>query len=226
MAEPKFADLSSEYWKLFSECQVRPEKLADVRQVVNTITTNRGRYEAATATMTTPWWFVALIHAMESSLRFDRHLHNGDRLTGRTTHYPPGRPYANPRADPAQGPSATNPYTWEESADDILRAKRLHTWTDWTIRAALYKLEQYNGWGYRKYHPGVLSPYLWSYTNHYTKGKYVADGKWNADAVSRQPGAAAILRVMVDMSLVFTHVDVVVEAVKEAGRSVLKVFGI
>jgi lysozyme family protein len=111
---------------------------------------------------------------------------------------PAGRPLANPRAHPGQPPSATNPYTWEESAEDAIRQKGLQTWTDWKLSAVLFKLEAYNGWGYRLYHPKVLSPYLWSYTNHYAKGKYAGDGKWDANLVSAQAGAAAILRVMVD----------------------------
>src|SRR5207248_2062642 len=98
--------------------------------------------------------------------------------------------------------SKTNPYTWEESAEDAIRQKNLHTWTDWRISASLYKLEAYNGWGYRMHHSKVLSAYLWSYTNHYTKGKYASDGVWDANMVSGQAGAAAILRVMVDSGLV------------------------
>jgi lysozyme family protein len=200
---PTLAEIGSDYWQLFLDCQVRPEKLAEVTRIVTLISGNRSRYAAVAAGLgTTPWWFVALIHAMEASLDFTKHLHNGDPLTARTTHVPAGRPIDNPAADLTKGPSAKNPYTWEESAQDALRMKQLNTWTDWTIRASLYKLEGYNGWGYREYHPSVLSPYLWSYTNHYSQGKYAADGKWSASLVSKQPGAAAILRVMVDTGLV------------------------
>ena len=31
----------------------------------------------------------------------------------------------------------------------------------------------FNGWGYRLYHPNVKTPYLWSYTDKYSKGKYI-----------------------------------------------------
>ena len=58
----------------------------------------------------------------------------------------------------------------------------------------LYKLEEYNGWGYRKFHPHVKSPYLWSFSNNYTSGKYVKDGVWSNTAKSDQCGAAVILR--------------------------------
>jgi hypothetical protein len=65
----------------------------------------------------------------------------------------------------------------------------------------LFKLEQYNGWGYRQYHHDVPSPYLWSFSSHYTKGKYVADGHFDANAVSQQCGGAVLLRRMTDRGL-------------------------
>ncbi len=40
----------------------------------------------------------------------------------------------------------------------------------------------------------MLSPYLWSFSTHYQCGKYVADGRWSETAVSKQCGAAVLLR--------------------------------
>jgi lysozyme family protein len=56
----------------------------------------------------------------------------------------------------------------------------------------LYRFEANNGFGYRK--RSVATPYLWSYSDHYDKGKFVADGKYNPDAVSKQVGAAILLK--------------------------------
>jgi len=42
----------------------------------------------------------------------------------------------------------------------------------------------------------VLTPYLWGFTDKYMKGKFVADGKFDANAVSQQCGAAAILKAL------------------------------
>ena len=121
---------------------------------------------------------------MESGQRFDRHLHNGDPLTARTKHYPPGRPKkGNP------------PFSWEESAIDALKLQKIHKVFNWDLPTLLYKIEEYNGWGYRKYHH-INSPYLWSWSNHYKSGKYVADGKWSDSAVSAQCGAAVLLKRM------------------------------
>jgi hypothetical protein len=48
------------------------------------------------------------------------------------------------------------------------------------------------------YHSHVLSPYLWSFSNQYSSGKYVADGRWSDTAVSKQAGAAVLLRRMAE----------------------------
>jgi len=63
-------------------------------------------------------------------------------------------------------------------------------------------MESYNGWGYRLYHPNVKSPYLWSYSNQYEKGKYVADATWDKDAVSAQCGGAVLLKRMEERGII------------------------
>jgi lysozyme family protein len=40
----------------------------------------------------------------------------------------------------------------------------------------------------------IPSPYLWSGTTVYERGKYVADGRFSAIAVDKQIGCAAILK--------------------------------
>ena len=74
--------------------------------------------------------------------------------------------------------------------------------TDWSLAGTLFQIEGYNGWGYRRQHPQVLSPYLWSFSSHYTRGKYIADGTWSDTAVSKQCGAAVVLRRMAEKGLV------------------------
>lgn len=126
---------------------------------------------------------IAAIHGRESSWDFTRHLHEGSPLTHRTRDVPKGRPLT---PDP--------PYTFEQSAEDalyLLKREHLVHWSSST--AALDAIESYNGLGYRKYHPDVPSPYLWSGTSHYSRGKYVADGRYSATAPDAQPGVAAIL---------------------------------
>lgn len=176
---PQLEPLREEYGRLFTSAVILPAWLPAVTAIGRCAIANRPRYEAAGCGV--PWWWIAAIHNLESSGSFDKHLHNGDSLKRRTVRVPAGRPR-----------SGSPPFTWEQSAADALGMKSLTGWKDWTIPAALYQAERYNGWGYRRFHPNVLSPYLWSGTQHYSRGKYVADGKWSASASSAQVGAAAL----------------------------------
>jgi len=184
-------DLKPEYQKLWDSCEIKPDKLSTTQNIVAKISSDRLRYEVLQQKINVPWYFVAVIHNMESSLNFTKHLHNGDSLKKRTINEPSGRPLA----DPIKGWQVG--YTWEESAIDALTMKEFNRVKDWSLPAQLWQLERYNGVGYRKYHPEVLTPYLWSGTNHYSKGKYVADGKWDANAISEQIGVAALLKVLI-----------------------------
>jgi hypothetical protein len=104
---------------------------------------------------------------------------------------------------PAGRPKDGNPpFTWEASASDALSMRGLNKVKDWSLAGILYQIEGYNGWGYRLYHPHVLSPYLWSFSNQYTSGKYVEDGRWSDTAVSKQCGAAVLLRRMAEKNLI------------------------
>jgi len=74
---------------------------------------------------------------------------------------------------------------------------------NWTWPRAAYEGELYNGFGPRAH--GRHTGYLWSWTNIYTGGKYVADGKWDPDHVDEQcgmvPMMAALLRLSAGRSL-------------------------
>ena len=192
MANISFTDaLRKEYENLFNSCIIRPERVSAVEVIINNLVANRDRYQNVSDIQGIPWSFVAVIHNMEASLNFTRHLHNGDPLAARTVQVPSGRPKnGNP------------PFTWEESAADALSIKGLNAQTDWSLSGTLYQLERYNGWGYRQYHPNVLTPYLWCYSNNYSSGKYVADGTWSDTAVSKQCGSAVLLRRMSEMNII------------------------
>src|SRR4030095_4461647 len=130
-----------------------------------------------------PWYVIGIIHEMEGGLNFSTHLHNGDPLTARTVQVPAGRP-----------PTGGRPLPVEESAIDALTLEAFHSVKLWTIERIAYQLEAYNGWGYRSRNTGVNTPYLWSATSNYRKGKFVRDGVFDPNAVSGQIGAMALLR--------------------------------
>ncbi len=185
--------LEQEYRDLFASCQVRPEKAKQVGSVKDKIVGNRTRYANVEAITGVPWFVIGAIHNLEGSLNFNTHLHNGDPLTARTVHVPKGRPVAG-----------KPPFRWEDSAVDALQFDNLTSLKKWTLPATLFKLEGFNGFGYRTRHPDVLTPYLWSFSNHYTKGKFVRDRVFDPNATSNQCGAATIFLVLVkDGTIVF-----------------------
>ena len=190
MPAPKFtAALAKEYSDLFNRCKIAPDKMAEVEEVVQRILQYQNRYASIAAQSTVPWYVIAVIHNMECGLDFTKHLHNGDSLKRRTVNVPAGRPKIG-----------QPPFTFEVSALDALEYDKLTEWDDWSIGGICYKLEGFNGWGYRA--RDINSPYLWSYSNLYTSGKYVADNKWSGTAVSSQCGAAVILRRMSELSAI------------------------
>jgi lysozyme family protein len=194
-------ELRSDYARLFRSAAFFSRISEDAAiAAVKAITARapRDQYEIVSKLTSVPWWVVGVIHHMESSGDFRAHLHNGDPLTGRTVHFPPGRPKLG-------GP----PFTWTDSAADALKFEGLDRWTEWTIAGSLYVFERYNGFGYRGLKPPIPSPYLWSGLNHYRQGKFVeekVEGKWKSvfkpELVSQQIGAAAITKVLVDRKIV------------------------
>jgi len=177
--------LKREYQNLFDTCRIHSERVKFAETIANQIAHRKELYRAIAKQVNAqmPWWFVGAIHHMECGLDLAKHLHNGDPLSKRTVRVPANRPA-----------TGEPPFTFEQSALDALRHMGFATEADWSMSRILYRLEGFNGYGYRQYHPTVKSPYLWSFTHHYVKGKYVADGKWNGEAVSQQLGIAAIIK--------------------------------
>ncbi len=171
--------------KRWSAAQIRAERIKSVDTVIDRIMVNKARYEAVDLKTGVPWYIIAVLHNMEASGSFARHLHEGSPLTARTRYVPIGRPKTgNP------------PFTWEYSAIDALVYDNMGTIKWALLDATLYACERYNGTGYLRYHPTVPTPYLWSYTTIYNRGKYVSDGKWSSTAISEQVGCGAIWKRM------------------------------
>ena len=178
--------LRQEYDQLFANCQTPDAEIQNVKNFINRLMQVTGRYEIVSGTTKVPWYIIGLIHGMEGDFDFNTHLHNGDPLTHRTVNVPAGRPPAS---------VGNPPFAWEVSAIDALQYDRFTNWADWSVPGICYKLESYNGWGYRGHH--ISSPYLWSMSNNYERGKYTEDGHWDPDAVSEQVGAITALKKMV-----------------------------
>jgi lysozyme family protein len=181
--------LSTQYVDLWKSCAVRSQRRAQADAIVDRIVRNKTRYKEAGKPHGVPWHVVGVIHMLEGSGSFSTHLHNGDPLTARTVHVPKGRPK-----------DGRPPFRWEKSASDALVFDGLARWKNWSLPGTLFALERFNGFGYRPRH--INTPYLWSFSNHYTKGKFVQDGVFSPTAVSQQCGAAVLLKRMVSRELV------------------------
>ncbi len=178
----QFATIKSEYGQFFDKLAIRSEHSETLSWYRKMLLQSRARYEAVSAQTQVPWYFVGAVHGLEASFNFRAHLHNGDfPLTARTRQVPAGRPLI-------WGP----PSGWEASAKDALKLMGFTGQDDWSLERTLYRLEAYNGFGYRK--RAVPTPYLWSFSNHYERGKFVADGRWSPTARSQQCGAAVLLK--------------------------------
>ena len=153
------------------------------------------RYLTVSAKTGIPWPFIAVTHERESSQRWDRSLAQGDPWNQVSTHVPRGR-----------GPFRS----WEEAAYDALvncppYASRNK---DWSIGGLLTLLEQYNGLGYLNH--GLPSPYIWSGTDQYSRGKYIADGVFDPNAVDKQLGCAGLIMAMMQLDETITFTGAII----------------
>lgn len=212
MAEIKASDLR-EYGYLFDRSIVNASKYPEVDGIVNKIVAHKDQYVAVSNETGVPWFFIGIVHYMEAGLDFNCHIHNGDPLSARTVQVPAGRPKTE-----------QPPFAWKDSAIDSMQYEGFAGKHDWDLNTILFRLESYNGMGYHK--KGINSPYLWSYTNQYTKGKFVKDGVFDPEAVSKQCGAATLLRRLMELHIISVAdvteaVDKKLEAIKAAGAKVV-----
>jgi lysozyme family protein len=182
----RFDDLADEYRTWFDALSLRPERREAAEWHLTMLRQSRRRYEAVSARTQVPWYFVGATHGLEASFNFRGHLHNGDfPLTQRTRQVPAGRPTV-----------WLPPSDWESSAIDALRMMGFAGQSDWSLARTLHRLEAYNGFGYRR--RGAVTPYLWSFSDLYDRGKFVSDGRFSPTARSQQCGAAVMLKLLVE----------------------------
>ncbi len=182
MSVPSFESVKGVYQKLWDELVPTAEHMPELEKIAQRALDHKPAYQAVAQTVWgTPdyWYVVALIDQMEGGGGAATYLGNGQPLSRVTTEVPAGRgPFAN----------------FHDGAVDALRYDGLDKIHDWSAASTGYQLEGYNGWGYLS--KPITSPYIASWSNKYTKGKYVADHVYDPEAVSQQPGALTILKVL------------------------------
>lgn len=156
----------------------------DFTPVAKRLVAAKDRYQAVEKRTGVPWPFIAVTHERESTQNWNKSLAQGDPINRVSTHIPAGR-----------GPFSS----WEDAAYDALvncgpYAARNK---DWSIGGLLTLLERYNGLGYAG--KGKPSPYVWSGTDQYSSGKYVADGVYDPGEVDKQLGCAGLIIAMMKL---------------------------
>jgi lysozyme family protein len=180
----KYADTASEYRRMFLATSRDPASMVRVKRFTDRLLAGRARYETAVSGTPVPWYMLGIVHGLETNFAFNRHLHNGDPLSARTVNVPKGRPV-----------TGTPPFDWTTSARDVLTMTHWASEQDWSFPHLLYLAERYNGMGYRR--RGVPSPYVWAGTDIYQKGKFSADGRFDAELKAQGMGVAAVLKELV-----------------------------
>ena len=163
---------------------------------------NKARFQAVekgilAKGLRTTWWFVAICAEREAGgppKCWSSQLAQGDPLGEVSRHDPAGR---GPFLDHPDDTPANN--AWVRGCYDALIDCAPHAayWADWSPGSILTLWEEYNGLGYAA--RGVPSAYVWSGSNQYTSGKYVADHVYRASAVDVQEGCAPLIRCMMDL---------------------------
>ena len=170
----RLKDYQDQYEELFRDCQiVDPGKQQEVDDDIRGMRVHQDRYAALADQLGVPWYFVAVVHQREASGNFSQSVRDGHRL-------PAG-------------------LSWEEDALAVMQ-EQCGGWHNWTLPGLLYRLEAYNGFGYRQYQ--INSPYLWSFSTCYTRGKFVEDHRFDPVQVDAQPGTAVVLHRMMEQGLI------------------------
>lgn len=181
---PTFETLQDDYARLWSTMEIRAERTKGVTLIAQKLLAHKAIYQEVETATGVPWFVIAALHERESGADFSTYLGNGEPLNQVTRLVPRGR-----------GPFAT----WPDGAIDALKVDHLDEVRDWTAARACYEIEKFNGFGYRDHHAEVKSPYLWSFSNHYTQGKYIADGRFDIRAVDQQCGAIPIVKRIMEL---------------------------
>lgn len=145
---------------------------------------NKARYEAVAAKANVPAPLVAAIHWRESTGDFSTYLHQGDPLGKAAVHVPKDIPIFTKWEDAAV--HALTMSDKKQTRDDL----GMNSQTKDTAALATYA-ECYNGLGYHNH--DRASPYVYSGTDKYSKGKYVSDGHYSKNTVDQQLGVMTML---------------------------------
>lgn len=166
--------------------ELTPAQQADLNKFKANYEANKSRYEAVGNEANMPPELVASLHWRESSGNFGTYLHQGDPLGKPATHVPTDIPVFGKDEWDKAAAHALKMKKWDKCKEEL----GLNKDTKDKAKMAAFS-ERYNGMGYNN--KGVASPYVYSGTDAYTSGKYIADGTYSATAVDKQFGVVRLV---------------------------------
>ena len=148
---------------------------------------DRAAYDEVSKATGVPSIWLMAINERESGGKLNTYLGNGQPLNRRTTLVPKGR-----------GPFRD----WPTGSEDAIHYDHIdQTPLDsggWTWAWAMFLAENWNGLGPRMH--GRRTGYLWSGTEHYNGGKYIADGEWDPSAHDEQLGVWCVMHAIATLA--------------------------
>lgn len=189
---PGMISLNQKRWERMN---IRPNRLHEFERVADLLLPHMNtRFKTVEDFLLTkgfyvPRWAVAVIgvrEAGEPPQLFRGQLGQGDPLGEVSRHEPAGR-------GPFFGADA-----WERSCYDSLIDCAPHAakWKDWTPGGAATIFIMYNGLAYDR--QGRPSPYAWSGTDQYDRGKVMRDHGPIEDVVDVQLGCMGLVKMLMD----------------------------
>ena len=186
-----FEALKKEYEQLIETAYVTNKPA--VNAVCDKILLHKDKYLEVEKATLLPWQAIGAIHNKEASLNFKCHLANGQPLTMKTTIEPKNLGPFN---------------SWTDGAIAALKLKdfrlkqlKIDSLDDWTMAKIMFFCESYNGFGNRSRSidgKPLHSAYLWSSSNHYTRGGFVRDHVFDANYVIKNPGIWAVVHTLLE----------------------------
>lgn len=161
-----WADLEEVYSEMLDLYEICDDWKGRVVQEADALIKNSNRYLVVQQATGVDWELIASLHNLESGGDFAKTIRDGGAIRAATW-----------EADTINALK-------EQGVTDAFKNNPVDSQKE---EFACWIAEKWNGFAYRKYNYGP-TPYLWSGTNFYVKGKYVADGKYDPNAVSKQVG--------------------------------------
>lgn len=179
-----FEVLRPEYSQLLSVMTVRPDSKEKIDKAAVKLLGYRTRYEPVTAANGVPVVFIATSFEREASSNFTKNPAQGWPLNSISKIIPRNGPFR----------------TWFDAAIAAYHLNGLDKVgaENWTWELFCFYGEMFNGFGYRDFH-SMHTPYLWGGTNIQTRGKYIADGKFDASHMDEQIGIVPVARRMIEI---------------------------